>query len=345
MAWVALSLLFLNGINDFFRAHKRIFISLICILCAFFLIKQMKALNEDTNKLFANKITALAILFEVNDRDYLTRVYPNTELILRVSSNLKNLNLNLFALKENWVILKSVGDSSKLPIDKCDGTIDVIKRLPENLNFLRIEGSFIFQGKNTEIANLTFLDENINIQGIGYSKAQSPNQFYFVGYSKTDNPIKYIVVNSQNKSCTIKVNQNILIPNISIPLSSPLIREDLIGFKNITQSNNWIGSDFFKSKVDGFSISGSFITTDKDIADITLKMKKGQGLYYKTGPSSRFQKLTFLNLSYKTTILPQTNDWVFLKFDDSSLPNEFSIKISDEGTEFGEWSAIAILDN
>jgi hypothetical protein len=269
-------------------------------------------------------------------------VYPNSDLILSVSSKLKDLNLNLFALEENSVILKSLGDFKKLPNNKCDGTIDLVKRIPDSANFLRIEGSFIYQGKNSDISNLTFLNQNTEIQGIAYSNLQSPNHFKFVGYSNSDNPIKYIIVNAQSGNCKIEVNQSTLIPNISNSLITPMIREDLIGFKNITLSNNWIGTDYFKSKVEGLLISGSFITSDKDIADITLKIKKGQGFYYKTGPSSYFQKLTILNSSYRTTILPQTNDWVFFKFDDPSLPSEFLVRLSDEGIKFGEWSAIAI---
>ena len=344
MAWVALFLLYLDRINYFFRSYNKSFIFIVFILCSCILIKQTKALKVDANNIFDNNITTLAIALGVKDPDYLGRVYPNSELILNVASRLKEINKSVFSLEKNSVVNTSFGKRVELPIATCIGSITSVKKFSDNTNFLRVDGELIYQGNDFDNSDLQFVNMASEVVGIAFTKNQSPQHLKFIGYSEINNPIKFIVMKSTSFNCKIEIKDNLLIPNISNQLPTPIIRKDLIGLNAILTSTNWIGTDYSNSQIDGFYVRGSYITSDTDTANITLKMKRGQGFYYKTGPSSVGQTLYILNSSYKTLILPQVNDWAFLKFDDSSLPNDFSIKISDNGVGFGEWSAIAILD-
>jgi len=44
--------------------------------------------------------------------------------------------------------------------------------------------------------------------------------------------------------------------------------------------------------------------------------------------------------------LPVSTDWVLLNFSGQNLPNgEFTIRFSDDGSGWGEWSAIGVKTN
>jgi hypothetical protein len=43
--------------------------------------------------------------------------------------------------------------------------------------------------------------------------------------------------------------------------------------------------------------------------------------------------------------LPPADEWLTLEFSNQRLPEEFTIRISDSGREWGDWSAVAIKMN
>jgi hypothetical protein len=104
------------------------------------------------------------------------------------------------------------------------------------------------------------------------------------------------------------------------------------------------GSDSYKSKIDGVLVSGTFVKSDQDTGNIEVKMKKGGKLLFRTGPFQKDnwakvevlgQEATFLD-SIPTGCL----NWTVLEFSNKNLPPEFIIRLSDNGTEFGEWLAV-----
>lgn len=115
---------------------------------------------------------------------------------------------------------------------------------------------------------------------------------------------------------------------------------------DVLPGNQWAGSDFAKTNLCklGLRVFGSVKSHgDADSGSITLRLKRGAQLFYRSGPAGEKQTLTIPG--YAPLSLPVANDWTLLTFSSPSLPQgPFQVTLADSGTGWGQWSAIAIRD-
>jgi hypothetical protein len=116
-----------------------------------------------------------------------------------------------------------------------------------------------------------------------------------------------------------------------------------VATSNILPGSNWTGSDFFHTNLCamGLEIIGSYGTHgDSDSGAISLSLKRGDKLLYRSGPTAGNQLLEVAGQPPLT--LPVAADWVMLDFSSPNLPEgTFVVTLTDRGTGWGEWSAIA----
>jgi hypothetical protein len=115
-----------------------------------------------------------------------------------------------------------------------------------------------------------------------------------------------------------------------------------VGSRNVQLGNEWLGTDYGKSRFDGMVVLGSFIDSDANTGSLVADMRRGDKLLYRSGPTRGKQIVEVLGTRFPATILPAAADWVLLDFSNDLLPEEFAVKFSDKGTGWGEWSAIAL---
>ena len=65
---------------------------------------------------------------------------------------------------------------------------------------------------------------------------------------------------------------------------------------------------------------------------------------YRTGPENRHQRITIDGQRPYEGALPLAAQWKTLVFDDPSLTRDFHVTLSDSGTGWGEWSALAVQE-
>src|SRR5262249_43910363 len=106
--------------------------------------------------------------------------------------------------------------------------------------------------------------------------------------------------------------------------------------------NEWLRAEFGKSRPDGMVVLGNFINSDANTGSPVVEMKRGDKLLYRSGPTWGKQMVEVLGTRFPPMTLPAATDWVLLDFSNDLLPEEFAVKFSDEGTDWGEWSAIAL---
>lgn len=112
--------------------------------------------------------------------------------------------------------------------------------------------------------------------------------------------------------------------------------------------DNINGSDYEKSIFGEIEVFGSYATSDLDTGHIILKMKKGDKIAFKRGPSNNhFGTIEVIgsNILFSQKLPLNCTDWSYLDFSNSLLPDNFMVKFSDDGTKFGEWFAIGIKNN
>jgi hypothetical protein len=110
------------------------------------------------------------------------------------------------------------------------------------------------------------------------------------------------------------------------------------------RSNGWKGTDYFKSAILGFRVIGSLINSENDTGMITLHLRRGEKILYRSGPRVAGQFVLINNGGEGKfyTALPLALEWSVLNFSNTQLPDEFDVTLIDTGTKWGEWSAIAL---
>jgi hypothetical protein len=109
--------------------------------------------------------------------------------------------------------------------------------------------------------------------------------------------------------------------------------------------NTMTGTDYQKSHIEGYRVIGSFRTSDADMGEVSLKLRRGSHILYRSGPNSNGQSVIINGQEHVfLTDLPLAIEWVKLSFSNSKLPPQFLVIIKDRGQNFGEWSAVAIRD-
>jgi hypothetical protein len=109
-------------------------------------------------------------------------------------------------------------------------------------------------------------------------------------------------------------------------------------------SNGWSGSDFQHTRAPGFVVVGSYRTSDANTGALTLTLHRGARLFFRSGPVAARQRLVIDDGRAPAfdTSLPVAQDWVILDFAARSLPDTFRATFRDDGTGWGEWSAVAL---
>jgi hypothetical protein len=111
---------------------------------------------------------------------------------------------------------------------------------------------------------------------------------------------------------------------------------------DVVNGAEWTGSDSWHSKIDGLAVVGSWRQSDEDTGSIVLRIKRGDKLLYRSGPTGGRQTLQINDDSSTRSILPIATEWIALDFSGDKYPDIFKIKVADDGDGWGEWSAIAL---
>ncbi len=109
-------------------------------------------------------------------------------------------------------------------------------------------------------------------------------------------------------------------------------------------SSTMDGTDFAKSTLEGYRVLGSYTERgDAATGEVLLKVRRGGSILYRSGPGRDGQTMQVVGHEREFSAqLPKASDWVTLEFANQRLPEEFTLRISDTGQGWGEWSAVAI---
>jgi hypothetical protein len=139
--------------------------------------------------------------------------------------------------------------------------------------------------------------------------------------------------------CTLSVTLPV---SIFRTLSGSKLDQLSVTSEAILPNHQWTGSDSQHSRFDGVTVLGSFIQSDADTGAISLRLKRGDRLLYRSGPTGGRKFIRLNNKDSLRTLLPVSLDWQILEFSNPVLSAEFVISLSDEGSGCGEWSAVAL---
>lgn len=353
MAWAALLILYAPYLASIFARNRNKVLWPLLMLLALMIPMQLKALDPDKGVQFQREIAALALELRIQDQAQISTVYPSLEEALAFTEAPVNKNLSVFGLppiKDGHLTIGTTIETST-PIE-CTGSVDSISVIPGENRYASIDG-WIYETKSSS-APKTLLITNDEKKVIGYALTgqsrpdvatvinEKADKSGFKGYVLADQIGQPITIIGSEPACYFET----IAPIIPFSVSKPQVNVELVNIDigSVQQPSEWTGGDFDNSKLSGFKILGSFIHSDKDTGSVTLQLSRGARFFYRSGPTRGRQVLEIGHKKEVSVILPVSNDWILLDFSSTSLPKEFPVTFTDAGTEWGEWSAIAIKE-
>jgi hypothetical protein len=356
MVWAALIVLYAPSFASLgARFHNKLWIPFL-LLVLLMLPQQLKALVNQQDMLFERKVAALALELGIKDQPQINNIFPFTDWALSLSEAPVARNLSIFGMspiKDTKELINNEVSNAVPTLRPCQGTLDEIQPIEGDTRYLRVRGWFFDPSTNSVPEQIQIVDERGLIRGsalTGQSRHDVESAFSrshrysgFKGYALANTQGNKIAFVDPQTGCRIDVYMPVSLFAIrSVP---PSPEAASVSINDVRSDNEWAGSDFERSIVQGMSVLGSFVHSDADTGDVVLKMKRGNKLFYRSGPTMGRQTIEISQLKQVATVLPAARDWIQLDFSNELLPESFDVKLSDNGAGWGEWSAIAVKNN
>ncbi len=357
-----------NNINEKYKKFLQIFFSiflyLLVIVIVFF---QLRVFSYDNDINFEKNIAALSIKMDVKDIAQIQSVYPNFDMPLNVKNKMNDIGKDIF----NFDPFKDISFDSKYHrqknfnkkfSNKCIGEIDNISFAGDNL--MKISGWIYSPDEKAISKKLYVLNSDNKLIGFiltgkkmslikemyGKNALNSGFKGYILNKNDTINSSKIKFV-SYEQDCELSIDNGLdNIPMFRIKEFEDVDENSIVRPEAIL-STEWLGQDYY-SVWSGtatlplkYNIYGSFSVSDAESGSITLRLNKGQGFFFRSEPNSKIQYMQ-INGGEKFFIprdIPPASEWLFLEFNNPSLPDTFNVEITDEGAGWGEWSAVGLI--
>ncbi len=353
MAWAAFFILcYINYLTIKNWAKKKLWIVLLGLL-VLMLPQQLRALKPQTEMLYERRMAALALELGIKDQTQIKSVFISADWTLDIAAKPVDRNYSIFGMEPYKDLRQKMGATSNgagAGLKACQAYLDFVEPVQNDPRFIKIRGWLWSEdgvGKS-EIVEIS--DAHHQIKGFGLSGQYRPDLVKkfnqnaagsgFKAYVLNDRQGDDLIIKSTNFNCQFAVKIPVLFFGIIDNKNFQV--EPTVSLAAVENGNAWTGRDYNKSDFEHMKVLGSLIDSDADVGSITLKMNRGDRLYYRSGPVSNRQTLEILGSDTKPIVLPISIEWQLLEFSSRDLPEAFKAKFTDAGDAWGEWSAIAI---
>lgn len=353
MAWVALLVLSAPALLALQGWRRRLAYGAMGLMILPMLAFQSQALQSRADEMFDRATGALAIELRIRDTQEINHVYPSPDVIAHSeqAADRQRSVFGMYPYRGARVQMNTMFAPQVLP--PCQGFIDFTNIAEGDSRYLRVDGWLYEPAGKTVPQVVRFLDAGGKQVGyalggkvrddVAAAVGKPARLAGYRGYLSAANFGQTVTLRGEGRSgpfCAQQLEAPQQLP-YSITREAPTPQRATVGNVSVLDGNEWQGADFFKTQVPGMRVYGSFIGSDADRGAIALRVKRGDRLFYRSGPTQGQQTLEIAGLG--TVGLPLSRDWVLLEFSGETLPQEsFTVKLSDNGNGWGEWSAIAV---
>ena len=356
--WSAVILLLLFYFSKWKRGH--VVISLLALIIPASLVSvQLKAVAQDRVVLTDRLFSVLALELGIRDDEQIRKIfpwndrgpdYPWLNWALSIAKTTTEKDLSIFGNSLIRDAEKSLGTFNRHHGIECIGGVEAVNKISGETRFDRLSLWLMdpYSGRTPG----AFYVLNAERKVIGYGVSGYPR--YGLGDSSevhNAGASAYLLSNELTESVILKGRDMNCEVTVSMPLFSSSLAKlpvdrGTVSSTNVLPGNQWMGADFARSVIEGMQVHGSFIKADADVGTFSVRMKRGDRIFYRSGPTGGHQFLEVLGSGAPPIKLPVSMEWSVLEFSSRFLPEgSFVAKFSDEGAGFGEWSAVAVLRN
>ena len=356
MAWGSILILYSPWIVCQSKMGSKKFSLLLILLCCLPIPSQLSALSIDPGAGFERTVAGLALELGIKDRDQVGKVFPSLESSMLVAKNASEQKFSIFGRAPLLNLHKEIGGSIEAPnIPLCVGNLDEIIPLYEDSRYIKVRG-WLFHNRQRPTSQLIrFVNSSHEIVGfaldgqkrmdVSLANGKEAQHSGYLGYLLRSQLGSTVTLIKADNSCQLQT----IAPNISTSVypfvmseKKPAAFREVVSDNSISEGNQWLGSDFDKSNFEGMRVYGSFINSDADTGSVSLRINRTDRLFYRSGPAGGHQVLEIPGIP--PIVMPTVSEWRMLDFSGQDLPKgKFEIKFSDNGSGWGEWSAISVV--
>lgn len=273
-------------------------------------------------------------------------IKDGTELF--TPSHLADEDKTILTLLENAPAIGSAASLSPTS-DSCGIKAVQYRIIGNDRKYVRITGQFTYPIGMMMNESLQLVDQSGKVAGYAINSETNSSQatmaqsaLSFKGYlvtSQLAKPLFFYGMRSDCQAHAVIVN---FLPFKAIKVNELTQKPVVADTTRIVNNLNWQGSDELKTQIAGYKVFGSYLYSAQDVGSISLKLHKGETIFYRSGPTAGRQILTIQGLNDEPMFLPVALEWTALEFNDAQLPASFTLTIEDRGATWGEWSAIGL---
>ena len=358
LAWAALLILYSPYILAILRAQKIKIMIPFGAMALLMIPQQFKALESDDKLIFERSVAALALELGVNDQNQIKYIEYNFSMIQTIAEKARINKLSIFDIYPFRDAREQLGKTFLQPmLPTYQGKLEQIQPIINDKRFVRISGWMFNPADKTYPKYIRILSSKSQI--IGYAMTGQPRPDIadtidkkaglsgYCGYILADQMGATLTLQGDRPSCQMQAIVPVFpMPPFSTSQKTPSADQATVSTSNILPGNEWLGSDSFKSVIPDMHVYGSHMNNgDGDVGSISLLIKRGDKLFYRSGPTGGKQILEIVGSDMPPVVLPVATEWIQHDFSSTRLPDgEFTIKLSDNGSGCGEWSAIAVKE-
>ncbi len=353
MAWAALLALSAPTLLALHGRRRQLAYGALALLMLPMLKFQFKALDSHADEVFDRSVAALAIELRVHDKVEIGHVYPSTEVIARSTQAADNQRsvFGMYPYRGARTHMGTVFAPAALPA--CMGALDSAGLIEGEGRFLRVDGWLYDPAGKTVPQVVRLLDPEGKQVGyalggsrrddVAATQGRAARLAGYRGYLESVVSGQALTLRGEGPAgpiCQMQVKAPMALP-YRFTAAQPSPQRTTVGSANVVDGSAWQGADFARSTFAGMRVYGSYVNSDADRGSIVLRVQRGDRLFYRSGPSIRQQSMEIEGMG--TVPMPLAQDWGMLEFSGDALPQQaFSVKLSDTGNGWGEWSAVAI---
>lgn len=350
MAWSALLVLYAPMVAKGMHRNSLRYVMPFALLIFLLMPQQLLGLDSQKAMLFERKIAALAIESGIRDQLQISVIYPEVEWPIMRAKEAFAKKMSVFGDPVYRDAINLIGTKqSNTPLLPCQGSVDETHEIQGESRYVRIQG-WIFQPDQKKVPQpVHILDQDGLV--VGYALTGQPRPDVkasidpkaklsgFKGYLFAEKSGAPIILKGLHPDCEIRT----IAPQSYFQAQEVKFGMDLSVAKSdsIVGIHDWQGTDSQKTRTTDYRVFGSFVHGDQDTGSVTINLKRGDSIFYRSGPVGGKQFMIDPKNGLRQA-LPVATDWVVLSFSNPRLSESFTITLTDSGSAWGEWSAIAL---
>jgi len=340
--WISTILLVFSSLPMGPARARRILQAAMVMLCLSLLPEQFKALERPDARKFREYVATLALAYQINDERNIKRIYPIPEHALDLAKIPSESGLSVFGLPEFKNAQNELGQDYLFDttVAMQTGMVEQISRVDAGGQLVRILVPAPAAAEAPPF--LTAVGEDGRVAGRllhDFSRPAQDDRFAYEGYLIGAEPGEEIRFVGETETASIAAS--VQLPAVLFEVL-PFVNADAVSAVAVLENDGWTGKDFFRTELEGIRVLGTFVQSDADTGHLSLMLQQGDTIMFRTGPSAAGLQVTIDG--FEPVALPQSPDWVLLRFSNPDLPQGFTATLSDTGQGWGQWAAIGIAE-